>query len=133
MVSEEKFVMVQSKQVSQPTVPGVFHLPPLNGHELFEITVHEIQHLYSSHAFTAVEYTQFCLDRIQAVNPYLEAVIETNPDALDIANELDKQRQHGIVRGPLHGILVLVKDVGALDSLTLLCSLALPIYSPHCM
>ena len=114
--------MIQNKRVSQPTVPRAFHLPSLNGHELFEITVDEIQHLYSSQAFTATDYTQFCLDGIQSVNPYLEAVIETNPDALQVANELDQERQQGTVRGPLHGIPVLVKDVGALSSLTYLCS-----------
>ena len=46
------------------------------------------------------------------MNPYLEAVIETNPDALEIAQRLDDERARGKVRGPLHGIPVLVKDVG---------------------
>ena len=118
---EEVFVMLQDKQVSQPAVPRAFHLPRLNGHDMFEITVDEVQHLYSSHAFTAVDYTGFCLDRIQSVNAYLEAVIETNPDALKIANELDEERQRGAVRGPLHGVPVLVKDVGAPKCLTHLC------------
>lgn len=44
-------------------------------------------------------------------NPYLEAVIEINPDAIDIAAKLDEERQNGKVRGPLHGIPVMVKDV----------------------
>jgi amidase len=44
-------------------------------------------------------------------NPYLECVIETNPDALDIAAGLDEERISGSTRGPLHGIPVLVKDV----------------------
>lgn len=44
-------------------------------------------------------------------NQYLECVIETNPDALDIAANLDQERKDGRVRGPLHGIPVLVKDV----------------------
>ena len=45
------------------------------------------------------------------MNPYLECVIETNPDAVDIAKELDEERKNGVVRGPLHGVPVLVKDV----------------------
>ncbi|KAL8884450.1 MAG: hypothetical protein Q9192_006843, partial [Flavoplaca navasiana] len=45
------------------------------------------------------------------VNPYLEAVIEVNPDALAIAKKLDEERQNGNVRSSLHGIPVLVKDV----------------------
>jgi Asp-tRNA(Asn)/Glu-tRNA(Gln) amidotransferase A subunit family amidase len=50
------------------------------------------------------------------INPYLECVIETNPDALDIALVLDRDREQGIVKGPLHGIPVLVKDVSGLTS-----------------
>ena len=42
---------------------------------------------------------------------YLESVIETNPDAPEIASQLDKERQAGQIRSPLHGIPVLVKDV----------------------
>ena len=45
------------------------------------------------------------------MNPYLEAIIETNPDSLAIAAELDGERRAGTTRGPLHGIPVLVKDV----------------------
>ncbi|KAL8719089.1 MAG: hypothetical protein Q9181_008108, partial [Wetmoreana brouardii] len=44
------------------------------------------------------------------VNPYLEAIIEVNPDAADIAAELDDERLRGKVRGSLHGVPVLVKD-----------------------
>lgn len=49
---------------------------------------------------------------IAQTNQYLECVIETNPDALKVAAALDKERKHGKARGPLHGIPVLVKDVG---------------------
>lgn len=45
------------------------------------------------------------------VNPYLEAIIELNLDALDIAKRLDDERWGGKTRGRLHGIPVLVKDV----------------------
>lgn len=49
------------------------------------------------------------------INPYLECVIETNPDALEHARVLDDERLKGRVKGPLHGVPVLVKDVGHLD------------------
>lgn len=110
----DDFAFVASPPSQPENIPAVFNLPLLKCHSLFEVSVDELQHLYSSSAFTAEEYTQFCLDRIQAVNPYLEAVIETNPDALAIARTLDRERRDGRVRGPLHGVPVVVKDVGGL-------------------
>lgn len=112
----EDYLLVHRDTRLQPSVPPIFSLPQLKGHDLFEITVDELQNFYSSKAFTSEEYTQFCLDRIQAVNPYLEAVIETNPDAPSIAQQLDKERACGKARGPLHGVPVLVKDVGSNQS-----------------
>jgi amidase len=50
------------------------------------------------------------LQRIQSLNPTLHAVIEVNPNAVSIAAGLDNERRSGVVRGPLHGIPVLVKD-----------------------
>ncbi len=53
------------------------------------------------------------LSRIKAIDkagPRINAVIETNADALTIARELDRERKAGKVRGPLHGIPVLIKD-----------------------
>jgi amidase len=119
-MSQDGFVMIDSTQASQPEMPAIFELPKLNGHDMFEISVDQVQHLYSSNAFSAVEYTKFCLNRIQATNQYLEAVIETNPEALSIAHSLDEERKHGQVRGPLHGIPVLVKDV-CTSSLSFYC------------
>ena len=55
------------------------------------------------------------LDRIQSLNPLLHSVIETNPNAVSIAQHLDNERRRGHVRGPLHGIPVLVKDNIATD------------------
>ena len=124
----EEFVMVDESRSLQPKTPTIFQLPKLNGYDLFEVTVDELQHLYSSGAFTSEEYTQLCLDRIQAVNPYLEAVIETNPAALAIARWLDYERQNSRVREPLHGIPVLVKDVGVCQFLLIDLSLSMMYY-----
>ncbi|KAK3639748.1 hypothetical protein LTR56_012325 [Elasticomyces elasticus] len=109
MSDEEDYVLL-GRRPKQPSMPKAFHLPKLNGHDMFEITVSELQHLFVSGAFTSKQYTQFCLDRIQRTNQYLEAVIETNPEALDIADGLDNERRQGQTRGPLHGVPVLVKD-----------------------
>ena len=60
--------------------------------------------------FTSVNLVQAYLARIAEVNDGLNAVIELNPDALAIAASLDAERRNGTVRGPLHGIPILIKD-----------------------
>src|SRR5690606_41026902 len=53
------------------------------------------------------------LARIEAIDksgPGLRSVIELNPDALVIADEMDRERKQGKIRGPMHGIPVLIKD-----------------------
>ena len=64
----------------------------------------------ASGEMTAAELTEAYLGRIDRIDPVLHAVIETNPDALAIAGRRDAERRRGAVRGPLHGIPVLVKD-----------------------
>ena len=81
--------------------------------ELHELTVADLQDRMAKGTDTARSLSEKYLARIKALNeagPMLRAVIETNPDALAIADELDKERKAGKVRGPLHGIPVLVKD-----------------------
>jgi hypothetical protein len=75
-----------------------------------EATIPELQTLMNSGALTSVQLTTNYLNQIATFNPLLHAVIETNPDALAIAKKLDTERHSGHVRGPLHGIPVLVKD-----------------------
>ena len=50
------------------------------------------------------------IDRIDRGGPALNAIIQTNPDALAIARELDRERKEKGPRGPLHGIPILIKD-----------------------
>jgi amidase len=75
-----------------------------------EATIPELQALMNSGALTSVQLTTNYLNQIATFNPLLQAVIETNPDALAIAKKLDTERHSGRLRGPLHGIPVLVKD-----------------------
>jgi amidase len=85
------------------------------GGPIIEATISELQALMESGAVTSLQLTQTYLDRIAKLNPLLAAVIETNPDALTIASRLDAEREAGHLRGPLHGIPVLVKDNIATD------------------
>jgi amidase len=81
--------------------------------ELDEITVDELQQGISSGKYTARSIAEKYLARIEAIDrsgPTLRSVIETNPDALAIADALDKERREHGPRGPLHGIPVLIKD-----------------------
>lgn len=81
--------------------------------ELNEITIDELQKRMQSGQTTSHAITQLYLDRIQKIDkngPELNSIIELNPDALAIADALDKERKNGKLRGPLHGIPVLIKD-----------------------
>jgi len=78
-----------------------------------EATVADLQAQMASGRLTSVELTSFYLQRIGQLDekgPRLNSIIEINPDALSIAAAADAERRRGIVRGPLHGIPVLLKD-----------------------
>lgn len=78
--------------------------------EFNEITVDELQEKMESGELTSVEISKKYLARIEKIDPFLKSVIELNPDALDIAKQLDDERKAGKVRGALHGIPILFKD-----------------------
>jgi amidase len=81
--------------------------------ELEEITVGELQDGMKSGRFTAkslVEKYSARIDEIDKRGPSINAVIERNPDALSIAEQLDLERKANGPRGPMHGIPVLIKD-----------------------
>ncbi len=73
----------------------------------------ELQRMMASGRLTSVALVRQYLGRIRAIDkdgPSLNAVIELNPDALDIARDLDAERRRRGPRGPLHGIPILLKD-----------------------
>ena len=80
------------------------------GFQFLEATIPQLQAAMASGQLTSVQLTTDYLNQITTFNPLLHAVIETNPDALAIAKKLDTERHAGHLRGPLHGIPVLVKD-----------------------
>jgi len=78
-----------------------------------EATIDDLQARMAAGTLTSRELTAAYLGRIAQIDkagPKLNAVIELNPDALAIAEKLDAERKAGRVRGPLHGIPVLIKD-----------------------
>ena len=90
--------------------------------ELDEVAIADLQKRMTSGQETARSITEKYLARIAALDkqgPSLHAVLETNPEALQIAERLDAERKAGKVRGPLHGIPVLLKDnIGTADRMT---------------
>jgi amidase len=76
----------------------------------FDLTIPELQSRFASGALTSAGLTEQYLRRIRNLNPLLHAVIETNPDAMEIAQRMDTERRTGKIRGPLHGIPIMVKD-----------------------
>ncbi|HSF45517.1 MAG TPA: amidase family protein, partial [Chitinophagaceae bacterium] len=81
--------------------------------DLNEVTVDELQDKMQKAELSSRSITQKYLDRIAAIDergPAINSVIEVNPDALSIADAMDAEREQGKIRGPLHGIPVLIKD-----------------------
>src|SRR5881397_1240201 len=93
---------------------GAPHAAPLRAttadFDLEEATVAQLQDAMRTGARTSRSICAAYLARIAEVDPKLHSVLETNPDALALADRLDVERKANRVRGPLHGIPVLVKD-----------------------
>src|SRR5436305_9174919 len=85
----------------------------------------------ASGRLTSRELTHGYIRRIQSLNPLLHSVIELNPNAIAIATQLDVERRSGHVRGPLHGIPLLVKDNIASDDQMQTTAGSLALYGSH--
>lgn len=93
--------------------PGVNDKYGISPFELEEATIADLQAGMSSGRMTSHSITERYIVRIEELNrrgPNLRHVLEVNPDALNIADSLDQERKVGRVRGPLHGIPILLKD-----------------------
>jgi amidase len=78
-----------------------------------ELTIVQLEQGYKEGKFTVAEVVKTYLDRINEIDrngPELNSIIEINPDALRIAEELDKELAAGKIRGQMHGIPVILKD-----------------------
>ena len=81
--------------------------------ELEEATIAEINQAFDSGALTSEQLVQLYLNRIEAYEdsgPLLNSILTVNPKALEVAAELDQERQAQGPRSPLHGVPVLLKD-----------------------
>ena len=87
--------------------------PDVPSFELDEISISDLQDGMKSGKFTAKAIAEKYLARIDALDkkgPAINSIIELNPDALAAAEAMDKERQAGKIRGPLHGVPILIKD-----------------------
>jgi len=87
--------------------------PEIKPFELDEITIADLQAGMASGKFSARSIIEKYLARIEEIDkqgPTINSVIEVNPEALAIADAMDKERRQNQVRGPMHGIPVLIKD-----------------------
>nr|WP_245708339.1 amidase [Sphingomonas palmae] len=78
-----------------------------------EQSVEQVQAAMTAGRATSVDLTRAYLARITAMDrkgPSLRSVIALNPDALAQARVLDAERKAGRIRGPLHGVPILIKD-----------------------
>jgi amidase len=102
---------------AEPTSPAT-----PNAFELEEATIAQLQAGMESGKYTARGLAEAYIERIGELNgrgPTLRAVLEVNPDALAIAEALDRERKEKGPRGPLHGIPILIKDnIATADRMT---------------
>lgn len=105
-----------------PSTLGAAETPQKTSAALEEWSIAEASSAMQRGETTAHALTQQYLERIAAMDrsgPNLRYVLETNPDALAIADALDLERKSGRLRGPLHGIPVLIKDnIDSADRMT---------------
>lgn len=93
------------KAAPEKSAPAAFPLE--------EATIAGLQEMMTSGTATSESLVSLYLKRIDEVDkggPGLNSVMQTNPDALAIARELDRERKEKGPRGPLHGIPIVIKD-----------------------
>lgn len=94
------------------TVPAVT-LDDVADFALNEESIPSLQEKMAGGKLSGEQITNLYLQRIETIDkkgPLLNSVIEINPDAISIARAMDDERKTGKIRGPLHGIPVLIKD-----------------------
>lgn len=101
------------KETAKPEVAATTTETATDNFEFNETTIDALQEKMKAGSLSSEALTQAYLDRINKIDkagPKLNSVIEVNPDAISIAKAMDAERKSGKIRGPLHGIPVLIKD-----------------------
>ena len=99
-----------------PDTPAGLGAPAAKPFELEELAIRDLSAGLASGRWTSQRLVELYVGRIVEVDRVgiggtgTNAIAETNPQALEIAEALDRERKAGKVRGPLHGIPVIVKD-----------------------
>ena len=89
------------------------------GFELVDASIPELTAALAAHRINSKQLVKLYLDRIAAYEGTLNAFIRLNPDAIAVAHQRDVERAHGDIRGPLHGIPIVLKDnVHTMDMIT---------------
>lgn len=85
----------------------------INGHpfpSLLDVDLEQLVTGLEAGLFTSVDLVNAYVARVNEANGTLHAVTQLNPDAVIIAQELDAERRNGTIRGPLHGVPILIKN-----------------------
>jgi amidase len=107
------FCLLQSCTREKSETAVTTSAQPAPGFTLEELTIAELQEKMTKGDLTARSIAEAYLSRIESIDkagPKLNSVIEVNPEALAIADKLDEERRNNRIRGPLHGIPILIKD-----------------------
>ncbi|KJZ77800.1 hypothetical protein HIM_02977 [Hirsutella minnesotensis 3608] len=102
----------QPKRSNEPKAP-LAGIP-----SLIDVELHQLQRGLEQGCFSSADLVRTYLERIRQVNGHVHAVTEENPDAIAIATRLDEERAAKNIRGPLHGIPILIKNnIATLDKM----------------
>jgi amidase len=121
-----------SPAVASPGSPGTDCRAHVAGLDLQTATIADLQKAMASGRLTSLQLVQAYLARIKAYDKPLDSIRDLSPTALTYAKQLDAERRGGSVRGPLHGIPILLKDnIGTSDQPTTAGSIALAGLRPY--
>lgn len=106
-------VLFSFTKISCQTPPGEQQVVSANKSGIVELDITQLQQGFKDGSLTSREVVQAYLSRIKEIDdngPTLGSIIQVNPDAIQIAEALDKEMKEGKLRGSLHGIPVVLKD-----------------------